>query len=157
MRKLAIFAAAFPLLITPGALAADRTPQRQSVCRVPDTDIRYDTDTFTFLVVVPISGCVSRQDRTFVLSASISRLDDEGGRDVTERSATCGPYPADDAGHDDDTTPPTCDLAVLLDHPRREDGVRYDVEVTFPGAAAERTMRQFTFCTSDAETASCEQ
>lgn len=156
MRRFAIFAAAFPLLFAPAALAADRNPPRPSVCRTPDTDIRYDRDTFTYLVVLPIEGCRSRQERTFVLSASISRLDGGDGRDVIERSTTCGPYPADDA-RDDDATPPACDLAVLLDHPSREEGVRYDVDVTFPGAAAERTMRQFTFCTSDAGTASCEQ
>jgi hypothetical protein len=44
---------------------------------------------------------------------------------------------------------------VWLDHPEVETA-QYDVDVTSPGAAAQRTDRRFTFCTSDGETAGCE-
>jgi hypothetical protein len=160
MRKLVLLAAAVPLLLSPTALAADRDPaERPSVCRLPDTDIRYDSETFTYLVVLPIDGCRSREERPFVLSASISRsesFDGRGDRDMIERSVICGPYPAGNAHHDDRSSPATCDLAVWLGHPLEEDGVRYDVEVTFPGATADRTMREFTFCTSNHQSATCE-
>jgi hypothetical protein len=160
MRQLVLLAAV-PLLLSPAALAADREPaERPSVCRMPFTDIRYDPETFTYLVVLPIDGCRSREERTFVLSASISRsetFDGQGDRDMIERSVICGPYPAGNAHSQNGSIPATCDLAVWLGHPLEEDGVRYDVDVTFPGAAGQRSMREFTFCTSNADAATCER
>jgi hypothetical protein len=154
MRKLVLIAAAVPLLFAPSALAAEKKTKRQSICRVPDTDIRYAAETFTFLVVLPVEDCHSRQDRTFNLSASIVRHDPEGGRDLADASTPCGPYRS--ADHDD-SGPASCALAVTLNHPEHETGVQYDVEVTYPGAAAQRTMRRFTVCTSDGKTAVCDQ
>lgn len=37
------------------------------------------------------------------------------------------------------------------------ESAQYDVNVSYPGATAERTTSVFTFCTSDGKTASCEQ
>lgn len=152
MRKLVLLVAAVPLLIAPTALAADKKSEPESVCRVPDTDIRYAAETFTLLVVVPVEDCESRQDRTFNLSASIVRHDPGGGWNLADASAPCGPY----RSADHDGPPAACALAVTLNHPEHESGVRYDVEVTYPGAAAEHTMRRFTVCTSDGRSAVCD-
>jgi hypothetical protein len=158
MRKLLLLTAAVPLLFAPPALANERRAERESVCRVPDVDLNYDSQTFTALVYLPASGCKSREHTQFTLTASIARLDNEGGRYVIERSAVCGPFrSADDFGPGDAAPQYSCNVAVFLDHPEVEQGVQYDVEITYPGAAAERTMRLFTFCTSDSEHASCEQ
>ncbi|MGH9008913.1 MAG: hypothetical protein ACRDYF_03595 [Acidimicrobiia bacterium] len=46
---------------------------------------------------------------------------------------------------------------MALDHSETEQAVRYDVDVTYPGAATERTMRRFTFFTSDGHTAACDE
>ena len=158
MRKLVILATAIPLLFAPTALAADKKPaEGRSVCRVPDIDLRYDTETLTALVSLPASGCQSREHTQFMLSASISRLDNEGGRDLVERSAICGPFrSADDFEGSQEPPQYFCNLAVFLDHPDIENA-QYDINVSYPGAAAERTTSVFTFCTSDGKTASCEQ
>jgi hypothetical protein len=157
MRKLALLATVVPLLFGSPALAGDEPPERQSVCRVPDVDLSYDTETFTALVVLPVNGCGSREHSQFILSASIARTDSNVGRDMVERSAVCGPFRSTkDFDSDDEAPQYTCNLAVGLDHPETE-SARYDIEVTFPGAAAERTMRFFSWCNSDGTTASCEE
>ena len=106
---------------------------------------------------LPASGCHSREHRIFTLSAMISRLDNGGGRDVTDWSVDCGPFrAASDFEPGAEAPQYFCDLGVALDHPPVETA-QYDVEVTYPGAAAERATRLFSFCTSDGETATCEQ
>jgi hypothetical protein len=87
----------------------------------------------------------------------ISRLDNSGGRDVTDWSVECGPFRAA-SDFESGTEAPQyfCDLGVALDHPPVETA-RYDVDVTYPGAGGERTTSVFTFCTSDGTTASCEE
>jgi hypothetical protein len=154
MRKYLLLVAAVPLLFAPTALAAENQTEHQSVCQVPDTDIRYAAETFTFVVVLPVEDCHSRQNRMFTLSASIVRHDPGGGWDLADASTPCGPYHSVDR---DDSSPASCALAVTLHHPEHETGVRYDVEVTYPGAAAERTMRQFTVCSSDGKAAVCDK
>jgi hypothetical protein len=148
--------AAVPLIGGPPALAGDKAPERQSVCRVPDIDLDYDTGTFAAVVTLPAGGCASREHTMFMLSASISRLDTSGGRDVVDRSAMCGPFRSASDFDDGEAPQYFCTLAVFLDHPDVETA-RYDVDVTYPGAAAERTTSVFTFCTTDGEAASCEQ
>jgi hypothetical protein len=156
MRKLVLLAAAVPLLLAPSAVAAEKKAERESVCRVPDVDLSYDTETFTTLVTLPVSSCKSREHSQFMVSASISRLDNDGGRDVIERSAMCGPFRSADDFEDGKAPQYSCTMALWLDHTTVETA-QYDVEVTYPGASAERTMRLFTFCTSDGTNASCEQ
>ena len=69
----------------------------------------------------------------------------------------CGPFRSSDDFEDGDRAPQySCSLAVWLDHPEVENA-QYGIEVTYPGATAERTMRLFTVCTSDGETAVCEE
>lgn len=92
MRRSLLLLTAVPLLVAPHAFAGEKNAERPSVCRVPDVDLSYDTATFSALVSLPASGCRSRAHTQFILSASISRLDHEGGRDVAERSAICGPF-----------------------------------------------------------------
>ena len=158
MRKLALLAAALPLLVGPPALAADKKTQRPSVCRAPEIDLEYDTSTFTAVVALPASGCKSREHTIFTLSAAISRVDDQDGRDFTERSATCGPFrSADDFDHNEAPSEYSCNLALFLSHPEVE-STKYAVDVTYPAASGDQqTTSVFTFCTSDAQTATCEQ
>ena len=156
MRKLALLICAVPLLLAPTAVAAEQQPERESACRVPDIDLYYDPYTFGARVSVPASGCASRENRRFMVSTSISRLDHEGGRDVVDRSVMCGPYRSTDDTDPGDTPPQyACDMHLFLDHPEIENA-QYDVNVTYPGADAERTTSLFRFCTSDGQTASCE-
>jgi hypothetical protein len=153
-RSVLLLAAAVPLVLTPPALADGKNTERP--CQVPDIELSYDTETFTTMVSLPASGCASREHTQFVLSASISRLDNGGGRDVVERSAMCGPFRSVDDFDDGEAPRYFCNLAVFLDHPPVETA-QYDVDVTYPGAGGERTTNVFTFCSSDGETATCEQ
>lgn len=155
MRKLVLLAAAVPLLLCPTALAADKRTESESVCRVPDVDLRYDTETFSALVSLPVSGCRPRENNQFILSASISRTDSNVGRDMVERSAVCGPFRSPDGFESDHEPQYTCDLGVWLNHPDVE-SARYDIDVSYPGARQQRTDRLFTWCISDGKTASCE-
>lgn len=72
-----------------------------------------------------------------------------------ERSAMCGPFRAA-SDLESSQRRSSCNLAVWLDHPEVE-STQYDIEVTYPGAAAQRTTRLFTFCTSDGKSAACEE
>jgi hypothetical protein len=73
------------------------------------------------------------------------------------RSTECGPFrSADDFESDQEPPRYFCNLAVWIDHPTIEENVQYDVEVTYPGAATERTAKVFTFCSSNGKDASCE-
>jgi hypothetical protein len=151
-----LLCAAVPLLFAPPAGATDKKAERESICRVPDVDLSYDTETFTTVVSLPVSGCKSREHTQFILSVQVSRLDHDRGRDVIERSTMYGPFRSVDDFEDGKAPQYSCTLALWLDHPKVENS-QYDVEATYPGAAAERTMRLFTFCTSDGINASCEQ
>jgi hypothetical protein len=158
MRKLALLAAAVPLLVGPPALAADKKTEHPSVCRAPEIDLEYDTATFTVVVTLPASGCKTREHTMFTLSAAISRVGDQDGRDLTERSATCGPFRSSDDFDNGEAQPEySCNLAVFLSHPEVE-SAKYDVDVTYPAASGdEQTTSVFTFCTSYGQTATCEQ
>jgi hypothetical protein len=41
-------------------------------------------------------------------------------------------------------------------HAAREDRIRYDVALTYPGAAAEQTMTMSAVCSSDGEEINCD-
>jgi hypothetical protein len=69
----------------------------------------------------------------------------------------CGPFrSAADTGPGDAPPAYSCDLGVSLDHPEVENS-QYDVDVSFPGATAQRSATLVAFCTSDGETAACER
>jgi hypothetical protein len=155
MRKVVLFAAVVPLVFAPTALAADRQAEPRSVCRVPEVDLVYDTHDLMVLVSLPVDGCRSRQDRVFPLSASITRMDNTGGRDVSDWNVDCGPFRSDPNAADQHV-PPACDLNVAYEHPDIE-AAQYDVEVTYPGVTADRTMTAVVFCRSDGDWGSCEE
>jgi hypothetical protein len=74
-----------------------------------------------------------------------------------DRSAVCGPFRSA-ADVDPGDAPPEyfCDLAVAVDHPEVENS-QYDVDVSFPGATAQRSAALVAFCSSDGENATCAQ
>lgn len=116
-----------------------------------------DLYAFSVHVSLPASGCASREHRQFLVSASMSRMDHDGGRRDVDRSVMCGPFRSA-AGTEAGDAPPaySCDLAVSVDHPEVESS-QYDVDVSFPGATAQRSATLVAFCTSDGETATCER
>lgn len=157
MRKLVLLVAAVPLLIAPPAVADAGRSGGQSRCPVPDAHSRYEFDRFTVWVVLPVSGCASREDRSFKLSLRVVRMDNHGGRDVTERSKVCGPFrPAGESRSADGAERSSCDLTLTVDHPDVENA-QYDVAIAYPGAVAERTMTAVVFCTSDGDRATCDR
>lgn len=158
MRKLVLLAAAVPLLLlAPSAVADAGRSGGESRCAVPDAHSRYDLDRFTVRVSLPVSGCGSREDRRFELSAQVVRMDNHGGRDVTERTILCGPFrPAGESDPQNAATGSSCHLKLTVDHPDVENA-QYDVEITYSGAAAERTMTAVLFCTSDGDDAVCDR
>ena len=157
MRRCLLLVAAVPLLFAPPVFAGDEGNQeRGSPCRVPGIDLYYDTFTFGAEVSLPATGCASREHSQFVLSTTISRLDNRGGRNVVDRSVMCGPFRSADDMEPGDAPPRySCDMHLFLDHPEVEDA-RYDVDVSYPGASAQRSTRVFTYCISDGRTASCD-
>ena len=156
MRRALFLLAAVPLIVVPPALAQDRT-DGESSCPVPDISSSYDVQAFSVHVSLPVSGCASREHREFLLSASVSRLDHDGGRMDVDRSVMCGPFrSAADTEPGDAPSRYSCDLDVAVDHPEVENS-QYDVDVSFPSATADRTATLVAFCTSDGDTAACEQ
>lgn len=154
MGKIVLFAAAVPLLFTRPALAGDG-PAGEPACREPHIGVEYRVDGFGLHVSVPAGGCPARQDRQFVVSASVSRVDTPRSRTTVEREVVCGPFgsAADGGGR---AAPSSCDLDVAVAHPAVEQA-EYDVEVSYPGPAADRTDSFSAECTSDGVTATCER
>lgn len=149
--------AAVHLLLAPPAVAAEKKADAKSVCPGPEAHSRYETDVFSVRVSLPVAGCAVREERRFALGIRVVRMDHHGGHDITERTATCGPYPqASAAGSDDAAHGSTCDLKLTVDHPEVENA-QYDVEITYPGANGQRTMTAMLFCTSDGNRASCDR
>jgi hypothetical protein len=76
---------------------------------------------------------------------------------VADWSVDCGPFPSrENAEGGDANRPSSCDLNVAYEHPQVE-AAQYDVEVTYPGATADRTMSAVVFCRSDGNWGSCEE
>jgi hypothetical protein len=65
MRKCLLLVAAVPLILAPPALAGTEGAETKSgsICRVPDIDLSYDTESFSVLVSLPASGCHTREHR----------------------------------------------------------------------------------------------
>jgi hypothetical protein len=163
MRKLALLVAAVPLLFTPSALATDdhdgtgSKGRSGSVCRPPDIGVDYDLQTFTVAVSLPASGCKTREHTTFDVSVTITRVENEAAeRDLAQRTMTCGPFPAADDFDHGAVHQYFCNLTVSLGHPDPENA-EYAVDVSYPGAAAQRTVNLSRSCVSHGTTASCEK
>jgi hypothetical protein len=156
-RALFLLAAVPVLIVAPPALADHNGGGTDSSCPAPDVATSYDARVFSVHVSLPVSGCAGREHRQFVLSASLSRMDHDGGRMDVDRSVVCGPFRSA-ADSDAGDTPPrySCDLDVVLDHPAVEHS-QYDVDVSFPGATAQRSASLVAFCTSDGDTAACDR
>jgi len=91
------------------------------------------------------------------MTARVTRHNGADSRDVAEWYEQCGPFRSPSDFDDPDTAPRyQCVLDVGVFHPTREDRIRYDVALTYPGAAAEQTMTMSAVCSSDGEEASCD-
>ncbi|MCA1841909.1 MAG: hypothetical protein LC792_01710 [Actinobacteria bacterium] len=155
MRRILLLAAAVPILLAPPALAHDRS-QRASSCPPPEITHRYDTERLSVNVRLRATGCPSREDRRFVLSAEITRFDGDGPTDRVERAVTCGPFPTmAELDRDDSEGYFLCDLDVALAHPKIET-IHYDVDVAHPGEHSTRTTTLTLGCDSDGDSAFCE-
>ena len=146
--------AATPLVPSPAAQASPGHPSR---CSAPSIDQRGDRSALTVHVVLPVSGCATRGHRMFTLSATVARYDaGEERRSVLGREERCGPFrSADDVDAGDEAPRSTCELDATSIHDEVDDHTRYDIAVTFPGAAAERTETLTIFCTDEGDTVIC--
>lgn len=134
----------------------NRDPERPSACRVPYVDL--DSDAQTFSVNAGAGQRLRQSGVPPVQAQRCHRLVDQRRQPGHDRwFADCGPFRAA-SDFEPGQEPPqySCTLAVALDHPEAE-SAQYDIDVSYPGAGAERVDRVFTFCTSDGETATCEQ
>jgi len=158
--RLLLLAAALPLVLAPPALAGDghetEAGKTESHCRTPDVDHSYDSASLSVHVKLAASGCASREHSMFYVSTAITRSDAFGPQNSVWRSVRCGPFPSR-ADHDGDGSwEYFCDLDVALEHPAVETN-DYEIEVTFPGAVAERTLTLSLVCTSGGKSAVCDK
>ena len=77
-----------------------------------------------------------------------------GPQESVWRSVRCGPFLAAEDHDRDNTREYFCELDVTLEHQPVETS-DYAVEVTYPGATAERTVILRLACTSDGNLAVC--
>src|SRR5688572_20732881 len=100
MRKLLLLTAAVSLVLAPPALAHDRSAPGSS-CPPPDVTSDYDTERLAVNVRLRASDCPSRENSRFMVSAQITRFDEDGPTGSVDRSVMCGPFPsAADRGPD---------------------------------------------------------
>jgi hypothetical protein len=95
MRKLVLLVAFVPLLFAPPALA-EADYDAESLCRPPEVDYRYDTEDLAVHVKLPATGCASRENSMFSVSAGITRTDVFGPQQSIWRAVRCGPFLARD-------------------------------------------------------------
>lgn len=162
MRKCLLLVAAVPLILAPPALAGtDRhegeAEKAESVCRTPEIAHSYHTDDLAVHVKLPATGCGSREHTMFTVSTQITRSDVFGPQASVWRSVRCGPFrSAADREPGEGEFEYFCELDVALEHPEVETN-HYEIEVTFPGATAERTLTLDLACTSDGTSAVCDK
>jgi hypothetical protein len=150
-----------PLLFAPPARAGDGheadAEQAESHCPTPEVDHHYNPENLTVHVKLPATGCASREHSMFMVSAQVTRTDVFGPQESVWRAVRCGPFlSADDHEAGDGGFEYFCDLDVALDHQSIETS-DYEIEVTFPGATAERTVTRNLTCTSDGMSAACDK
>jgi hypothetical protein len=142
MRKLPLIIAAIPLVLAVPALAGDRGGNDR--CPPPQISHGYDSHSLSVHVRLPASGCPSRQESVFMVSAQVTRFDEDGPTGSVDRSAMCG------------SGEPACNLEVAFTHPPAEK-VRYDIDVAWPGDHSSLRTVIVLSCTSDRRTSSCEE
>jgi hypothetical protein len=150
-----------PLLFASPALAGDghegEAETAESHCPVPEVDHHYNPENLSVHVKLPASGCASREHSMFMVSAQLTRTDVFGPQESVGRSVRCGPFrSAADQEPGDATSEYFCDLDVTLEHQPVETS-DYEIDVTFPGATAERTVTLDLVCTSDGKAATCDK
>lgn len=144
------------LLLAPPALADDHRAEARPSCLPPEISPRYDTDRLAINAKLRATGCPSRENSEFMLSAQITRFDRYGPTDRVERAVMCGPFPTmADLGRDDSESYFFCEVDVTLDHPKVET-IHYAIDVAYPGEHSTRTINLVLGCDSDGETASCQ-
>jgi hypothetical protein len=147
--------AATPLVLSPTALASSGGVSR---CSSPSVDHDADASALRVHVVLPVSGCASREHRIFTLTTEVSRFDEPDSRTVLNREERCGPFrSADDVEAGDAPPEYSCVLDVTFTHDAVDRHTRYDIEVSYPGATAERSVTFTVFCTADGDTAVCDE
>jgi hypothetical protein len=155
VRRVLPVLAAVPLVVVAPAVAHAGSPDGESPCQVPTIETQYDADKFMVQVSLPASGCAAREHRMFELATTVTRMDNNGSHDVSDRSTMCGPFRSA-ADVEGDAGQYGCDLSVAVDHPNVE-AAQYDIDITYPGATGDRTMSDVVFCRSDGGTGSCEE
>jgi len=156
VRKVLLLLAAVPLVVGPASAGHAEGSGGGSPCPVPTVDTHYDPRQLAVQVSLPASGCPTREHRVFDLDTAVTRMDNNGSRDVNGRSTSCGPYrSAADAGPGAPAPRYSCDLALAVDHPQVE-AAQYDVDITYPGDRGDRTWDMVLFCRSQGGNAGCE-
>lgn len=150
-----------PLLLAPPALAGDghegEAETAESHCPVPEVDHHYNPENLTVHVRLAASGCAAREHSIFSVAAQLSRTDVFGPQESVWHMVRCGPFlSADDREAGEGEFQYFCELDVALDHQPIETS-DYEIEVTFPGASADRTVTRNLTCTSDGTSAACDQ
>jgi hypothetical protein len=148
---------ALPMIGGAPTVAAAEPAADESACPPPEVTHHYDTTELAVHVKLPASGCPSREHTMFTVSASIARSDDFADYESIERTVTCGPFrSADDRGPDEPTWENFCEVDVTLGHPEVET-IGYGIDVGYPGAASARNRTVMLTCSSDGETAACDE
>lgn len=159
MRKVLLALAAVPLVVVPAASAHAERPDRDGKpdCPAPTVETTYHVDQLRVFVSLPASGCAAREHSMFDLTATVTRMDNQGSHDVRRETASCGPFrSAADAEPGDPPGTYSCDLTLAFHHPKSE-AAQYDIDLTYPGGDGERTISHVLFCRSDGDQASCER
>ncbi len=161
-RTVLLLCAAVPLLFAPPALADDGRDRQaltaESACRPPKVDHSYSTEDLWVDVRLPASGCSSRENSMFMVSAQLTRTDDLGPQESVSHAIRCGPFMSAEDRKRLDMAPGEyyCNVDVALDHQPVDDSI-YEVEITYPGAVEERTLTLRLACTSDGQAAVCDK
>jgi hypothetical protein len=155
MRRSLLLLAALPLLLSPPALAEDADDEK--ACPPPEITPTYDTTELAVHVKLPATGCPAREHNLFMVSAQITRFDENGPTNRVDRAVMCGPFrSAADRSPDEPEHAYFCELDVTLAHPDVET-IRYAIDVAYPGETSDRHRFAVLACSSDGETAACDE
>jgi hypothetical protein len=158
MRKLVLLVASVPLLFAPSARAEDAS-DAEAICQPPEVNHHYDTEDLWVDGRLPASGCPSRENSMFMVSAQLTRTDDVGPAESVSHALRCGPFMSAEDRRRLDMAPGEyfCNLGLSLEHQPVDDSV-YEIEITYPdaGTDTDETTRLTFFCTSDGTAAACD-
>ena len=138
------------LTVLPAAAVTAAEPAPDNSCPAPRISDSYDPAERIVQVSLPATGCPTREIRRFPLSLRIERSD-WSGSDGADRTVLCGPFRS---GVEEGTTY-SCEVELILAHPP-EDEAEYAITVAYPGIDGEETATYKSVCTTDDQTAECE-